>query len=332
MTTRTEAAATAMLQRWLDAGADHDAEYAGELSNHLPMALLALQRLGADAGRVQAFAAAYAQRLRPAPAAQAWVAGDAWASRLGEPAAWSAYRDLFAAWLQHEDAGEVLGAALPRLMAGCGGAAFHGLIRTAYAVQSAHRRELADALAYWACRWADSGPDEAAATQDADAAAVLRRLPLPSRPPAGRLISQRMAQVQAQPGFAAATARLQVDDGTLERLARGAAELYAASGNFTVLHLLTSAHALRVLLPFIDEPLPAVRAYWRAFAAAWAASGARDMGALPPQPWTRITAFARASDDDHVIKLVYSCREQEAAYGGAPWRQAASRVLETGRR
>ncbi|MBA4177662.1 MAG: hypothetical protein C0505_14070 [Leptothrix sp. (in: Bacteria)] len=323
-----------VLYRWLGAGAAFDAEYADGLSNHLPMALVALHRLGADATRLQAFAAAYAQRLRPAPPAQSWGAGDAWPPRLGERAAWPAYRDLFSTWLHHEDAGAVLRAVLPRLAHGCAGAAFHGLIRSACAVQALHHRELADALAYWACCWTDAGadavPEPGAAAHEPDPAAVLRQLPLPRRPPAGRLIVRRMAAVQAQHGFAATAAGLQVGEDTLERLARGAAELYAASGNFTVLHMLTSAHAMRVLLPFFDEPLLAVRAYWHAYAAAWAASGARDRGAAPLRPWTEILACALASDDEHVIKLVDSCREQEQAYGGDVWRRAASRVLAGG--
>lgn len=334
MSLRHDAAAVATLQRWLEAGAGHDAEYADALSNHLPMALCALYRLGADATRLQAFAETYAERLRPAPPAQSWPRGDAWPPRLGDAAAWPAYRELFATWLQHEDGAAVLAAVLPRLMQGCGGAAFHGLIRTAYAVQSGLGPEVADALAYWACRWAphgaDSGPEPANAGSERNPAVVLRRLPVPRRPPAGRLISQRMAGVQEQPGFAAAAAQLQVDEGTLQTLACGAAELYAASGNFTVLHLLTGAHALRVLLPFLEEPLPAVRAYWRAFAAGWAASGARDRGAARLRTWDEIVTHATASDDEHVIKLVDSCREQERAYGGEVWRRAASRVLATG--
>lgn len=329
--TGRHAAAELALYRGLAAGAAHDAEYADGLSNHLPMALVALHRLGAGATRLQAFAAGYAQRLRPAPPPQAWVPGEAWPPRLGERGAWPAYRDLFSTWLDHEDAGAVLAAVLPRLLQGCGGAAFHGLIRTAYAVQARHQQELGDALAYWACCWADLGPlPEQGGAAEADPAAVLRQLPLPARPPAGRLIAERVAEVAALPGFAAAVARLQTDAGTPERLARGSAEMYAASGNFTVLHMLTSAHALRVLLPFVEEPLPAVRAYWQAFAAAWAASGARDRGPVPLRPWTDIVAFALASDDEHVIKLVDSCREQEAAYGGSEWRRAASRVLAGG--
>ena len=319
-------AASSTLRQWL--GAAHAAEYAGGLSNHLPMALLALHRLGAPEARLQAFAAGYAARLSPAPAAEGWPAGDAWAPRLGDPTAWPAYRDLFAQWLTFEDADAVLRQVLPRLMQGCGGAAFHGLIRTAYAVQAGHRAELADALAYWACRWLDLGRGDAASASEDDPAAVLRTVPVPRRAPAGDLIFQRMQAVAAQPRFAGAVARLRVGDDTLQRLARGAAHLYAASGNFTVLHLLTSAHALRVLMPWLDdEPLAAVRHYWRAYAAAWAASGARDVG--PPEllAWPQIVARAVASDDEHVVKLVDSCREQETAYGGAEWRHAAARAL-----
>jgi hypothetical protein len=286
-----------------------------------------LHRLGAGDARLAAFAATYERKLRPAPPAQPWPAGDGWRSRLGQPEAWAAYRDLFAQWLVHEGAGDVLAQTLPVLMAGCGAAAFHGLIRTAYAVQAAHRQELADALAYWACRWLDLGDGADDSATEADPAAVLRQLPVPRHPLPGDLIFQRMQAVAAQRGFGAGVARLRVDADTLPRLARGAAELYAASGNFTVLHLVTSAHALRVLLPFIEEEAhAAVRAYWRAVAAAWAASGAAPLPPVPPLPWQQIVARALASDDDHVIKLVDSCREQQAALGGDVWQRAATRA------
>lgn len=322
----------ATLLRGLDAGAGFDAEYGGGLSSHLPMALLALHRLGADGPRLQAFADAYAARLQPAPPAEAWPAGDAWAGRLGDRAAWPVYRDLFLQWLLAEGAGDVLNQVLPRLMQGCGAAAFHGLIRTAYAVQAGHRQELADALAYWACRWLDLGSDEGhPAGGETDAAAALRAVPVPRRAPAGALIFQRMQAVAGQRGFDAAVRRLQVQEDTLQRLAEGAAAMYAASGNFTVLHLLTSAHALRVLLPSIEEPAAALRAYWRAYAAAWAASEARDRGAPPLRTWPVLVKAAIASSDDHLVKLVDSCREQQAAYGGTVWRQAASRALHAGR-
>jgi Questin oxidase-like len=320
----------------LDGGSAFDAEYASGLSNHRPMALLALARLGATDERLLAFERSYARRLQAAPPPASWPAGDPWAGRLGDRAAWPAYRDLFQEWLCSEFARDVLNQALPRLMQGCGAAAFHGLIRTAYAVQAAHRRELADALAYWACRWLDVGApgveDDAGAdgtSRTSDPQTVLRQLHATSSD--ARLIFQRMQAAAAAPRFQATASRLQVDDTTLRRLSELAAMAYARSGNFTALHLVTSAHAMRVLLPFVDEPMAAVRAYWWAFAAAVCASGMQAGSAPAARPWPELVAAALASDDDHLIKLVDSCRAEALAYASedapGPWQQAATRAL-----
>ena len=329
------------LQSLLDDGRRFDAEYAGGLANHLPMALLALHRLGAGELRLQEFAATYASRLAPARAAVSWPGGDAWRSRLGDADAWPAYRHLFAQWLDNEGAGAVLNQALPPLMAGCGAAAFHGLIRTAYAVQAAQRGELADALAYWACRWLDLGAADAGGRKSsaaarkagsvADVSVLLAQLPVLKDPEAaGRLIVDGMQAASRLPGFLPTVARLRVGDDTLALLARAAARLYAASGDFTVLHLVTSAHAMRRLMPFIEDPAPSLSAYWRAFAAGCTSTGIDLLAATTPpplQPWSALVAHALASSDEHAIKLVDSCREEEKAYGGDDWRVAASRLL-----
>ncbi len=320
------------LRQQLDHSARFDAEYSGNLSSHLPMALTALARLGADDARLAAFAERYATRLRPAPAAEPWPAGEAWQSRFGEPRAWPVYRSLFNEWLDHEGAPAVLAQALPPLLRGVGAAAFHGAIRTAYAIGAGHSHELADALAYWACRWFTLG-EPPTAGQDHDPAAVLARLDIakPKRP----LIAERMALVAAQPAFARVAAGLCIDDeSTLPQLAVLAARLYAASENFTVLHLVTSAHAMRVLLPWLEaeDRGAALGHYWFAYAAGEAASGLNDNGRsslprAPLKPWPTLVAQALASDDDHLIKLVDSCREQQLAYGGVVWREAASRAV-----
>ena len=240
------------LRELLDEEAGFDCEYGGGLSNHRPMALAALTRLGANNQQLTSFDVAYRQRLRPAPAHEDWPTGDAWASRLGDPAAWPVYRSLFAQWLEHEAAGDVLQQVLPRLTQGVGAAAFHGLIRTAYAVHSAHRQELADALAYWACRHLPLGEARTQRRAALDVEPALDRLPRLRA--GGGLIFERMRSAAAQPGFSAATATLVIDESTLHRLAHHAAAMYTMSGSFTVLHLVTSAHAMRVLLPFVDDP------------------------------------------------------------------------------
>ena len=318
----------------LDECALFDAEYDGGQSNHRPMALVALAQLGASDDHLRGYAARYSQRLQAAPAAQSWPAGQAWAQDLGRRPSWPIYRDLFMQWLRHEYAGDVLRQAVPVLMQGCGAAAFHGLIRTAYAMQAAHRQELADALAYWACRWLDLGAGPVEGTEP-DPEPLLRRLrQVPSQ--AG-LIFQRMQVAAAQSPLQTTVQRLQVNDQTLPRLAVLAAQAYAASGNFTALHLLTSAHAARVVLAELEpeDVLLALQPYWRAYAAAVCVAGLRPLPAVPLLPWPAIVSRALASDDEHVIKLVHSCREQERVLGGAlggglggeVWQQAASRAV-----
>ena len=313
-----------LLQTLLDDAGRFDAEFGAGLSNHLPMALCALHRLGADDGRLRSFAAGYSRRLAPAPPPQAWPAGDAWPDRLGQPEAWPAYRDLFGQWLAHEGVGDLLNQTLPVLMPGCAAAAFHGLIRTASAVQAVHPAGLADGLAYWACRYlllGALGP----AGEERDPLALLRRLR------AGRsradLIAERMRDA-ARDGRVNAIARaLHIGDDTPEALARAAAFAYAGSGNFTALHLVTSAQAMRTLAPFLDDPAAAWRWYWQAFATGVVAAGLHPLPPVPLLAWDRIVAAAIASDDDHLIKLVDSCRQEEAAYGGDDWQRAASRAV-----
>ena len=306
-------------------GARHAPEYAGGLSNHLPMALLALQQLGADASRMTAFHDRYVARLQPASAAQAWPAGDPWPGRLGELSAWPAYRDLFGQWLAHEGGADVLQQVLPVLMPGCGAAAFHGPIRVASALRSGHPGELADALAYWAARFLPLGPLPAAEGTQVDPEPLLRRLQAGTS--RRRLIFQRMHAAAADPVLQAQVARLAIDGQTLERLARLSARAYAHSGNFTALHLLTACHAMRVLTDFIDDPAMALRWFWQAWATGVVAAGMKPLPAPALRPWDAIVSAALAQDDEHMIKLVDSCRELERAYAGDEWRRAASRAL-----
>ena len=331
---------TALLRRLLDDAGKQDPEYGGGLSNHLPMALLALARLGAGEARLRDYAASYAaaKGLVPARHPEAWPAGDAWAARLGRRSAWPVYLDLFRQWIFHEGAAVVLSQALPALMPGVAAAAFHGLIRTAAGVQAGHEGEVAQGLAHWAAWHQPLGslgpqPPQPQRRQpqrpQPDPAVLLRRLPAGTS--RAGLITGRI-KAAAQGGEVSATAALLlIDEGTPERLARAAALAYAQTGNFTALHLVTSTHAMRVLARFIDEGderQAAWRWFWQAYAHGVVA--ARLQVADTPlvlQPWPELVSVALAARDEHLIKLVDAAREEERRYGGDDWRRAASRAV-----
>jgi hypothetical protein len=324
------------LRSLLDAGARYDSEYGSALSNHQPMALLALARLGASAARLEEFAARYAldKQLRPARTG-AWPAGDAWQGRFGDSAAWPAYRDLFRQWAANEGALDMLRQVLPALMRGCGAAAFHGLIRTAAALQANHAGELADGLAHWAADFLPLGDLPPAAGEVVDDPAELLRK-LHASPSRAGLIALRMAEAAADGAVNAMIGKLRIDEGTPERLARAAAFAYAESGNFTALHLVTGTQAMRIVARCVEEPLAAWRWFWQAYAHGVVAARLQ-VAANPVQvrPWDELVASAIASDDEHVIKLVDACREEQRHYAGAAaggrhgevWRRAAARAL-----
>jgi hypothetical protein len=312
----------------LDAAARFGPEYGAGLASHLPMGLVSLRGLGADSPRLQAFFDTESAHLLPAPPPQAWPAGDAWAGRLGDIAAWPVYVDLFSQWLADEGAAAVLAQALPQLMPGCAAAAFHGPIRAAAALRAGHAGELAAGLAYWAARHQPLGTLPARAGTVAQPLTLLRRLQaVPSKRP---LIAQRMASAAGSALLQATVPRLALGPGTLPRLSQLAAQAYAGSGNFTALHMLTASHAMRVLLPFVDEGESAdaaLRWFWQAWATALVAACLKPRPPVPLLPWPTIVQRALASRDAHVIKLVDACREEEAAHGGTDWQHAASRAV-----
>lgn len=318
------------LHALLDAAARFGPEYGAGLASHLPMGLVSLRALGADSQRLQAFFGTESAHLLPAPPLQAWPTGDAWAGRLGDIAAWPAYLDLFSRWLADEGAAAVLAQALPQLMPGCAAAAFHGPIRTAAALRAGHAGELAAGLAYWAARHQPLGPLPARAGTVAEPLVLMRRLQaVPSRQP---LIAQRMASAAGHAVLQATVPRLAVGPGTLGRLSQLAAQAYAGSGNFTALHMVTASHAMRLLLPFVDDSEAAdaaLRWFWQAWATALVAACLKPRLSAPLLPWPAILQRALASSGAHVIKLVDACREEEAAHGGNLWQHAASRAVAT---
>lgn len=315
------------LHHLLDESLRYPSEYGDHLSSHLPMALAALDGLGADEARLRAFFAFYVRRFTVLPCVDPPL------------------RAGFAAALARDGRDTVLREVLPRLMVGVGAAAFHGVIRTAHAVESRHEGELAAALAYWAARWSQLPPPAEVAADIDDVAdwlhAVDHRL-LQADPDwhatasTARLISDRMLQAAHTTAYRETAGRLRVvgrDPGALlHELALSAAARYAATRHFTVLHMATGARAVRVLAPWLPPGGEVLAPLFQAVATASLASGPASAApcARPVRAdlgWPQVCALARASDNDHVIKLVHAMVTQQATAPHPAWLQAATAAV-----
>jgi hypothetical protein len=325
--TRDDSHAT--LLALLDEGLGCWPEYRAQLSSHLPMALDALQQLGASSARLREFNAHYGARLQPMPTTPSAAERPQQFGRIDDYPQWFAH---YRAALAADGRDALLRAELPALMAGVGAVAFHGLIRAGHALRHGHAGELAAALAYWASRHQPlPEPSDTRPLTLTDWLAALRALPGAEAMPKRGLISERMADWSERADWQAVAARLPATE--LPALARAAAALYAATASFTVLHMVTASAALLALRPWLDESSAYPR-FISAAAAALMASGAVqrtavlapvDKALLPG--WAALAAGAIAQHDDHVIKLVAACHALEAADSAPVWHAAAARAL-----
>lgn len=331
---------SAVLKRLLDANERFDLANRGTV-NHLPMALYALSRLGASDRRLEDYFGWWEENRalpkRPSPRA---VSGESWRGEIGEADMFDA---LWTAFRQHAEAAGPdmpIREVYPAVADGVGAAAFHGLIRLAYGIEAAHCGEIGAGLATLCSRHAPLGVslDAAPETPSVEAAFVRISEALSGRRFTGQGIIGRMQAAAADLHFVASLSCPALPpDALLAELAGIAIRLYWQTADFTMLHLVTTSHAARVLFGRYPQLLTpqAADALWLAACAAYASVGAP----LPQSPvvpsdvadWPEVGAGAVASNDDHVIKMTYTCRSEEAHYRDPIYRAAAARLVAAGK-
>lgn len=309
-------------------------EYRGGLCNHLPMALVALARMGAPADRLRLYARLYERRLEPAPEGGKILPQECWPQNLGRRRRYADFLATFQRAATERGLPQLLRDALPLLMPGCAAAAFHPLIRLGYALEAEAQQEVAIALAYWAARHLSLGGTSGTEARplSGDPEMLLSRLAddptFNHRPDADSLIDAEMKRATV-PEFAPVIDWLEIGPDSIRLLARAALRLYAATGDFTALHMLTGMQAVRLVLPYCEDRSAALRWIWQALAAAYLSIGKPPVpvhhspGATNAPGWPEILNWTLEADDEHVIKLVYSCWVEDRAYADSLYRTVA---------
>ncbi|WP_119300176.1 questin oxidase family protein [Dongia deserti] len=299
----------------------YDPEYGGGLCNHLPMALVALEQMGATPARLDDYRRTHVSWLEKLPDGERVGIG-AWPFRKADRAAFRDLRADFRQRIAREGWEPVLRASLPELAPGLSAAAFHALIRTAMGVVAKHDGEIAAGLAYWAAHWQRLGvvlDAPAESERSADPLALLERLHDDARfafdpKQAPDLIDDALLTVGGLSGFDEAIHWLD-PAASIADVARAAGVLYAATGDFTALHTVTGTQAVAVLLPYVQEPKVMLPWLWQGLAAAYIAIGrpaipetdiveARRAAETPA--WLDLLGSAVAEEDEHTVKLCYS--------------------------
>ncbi|MBW4078634.1 MAG: questin oxidase family protein [Acidobacteria bacterium] len=288
------------------------------LTNHLPMALVAKQRLGASGDELRRFATAYSQRLAPLAAAKEHLDHVTWKTAVGNRGAATELRDYFAHYVANNGVDAALRAHLPALVPGVGGAGFHGVIRLAYAIEASSPIQIAAGLAYFASvarPLTVLAPTEGTTSDPGEHFAEMSTSLVWSTPQRARLIEEEMRFVAGREGFGEIVGSLVVDEESEEKLAACALQILASTDDFTALHGVTGLAALSVVRPWLEDQELVDRYAFQALTAAYLSIGAPPVwssdrldefvGSTLAKP-LEVRAVAGNSDDEHVAKLAYT--------------------------
>ena len=312
----TAIAAPSTLDRLLDAELDFDPVAEHGFTNHLAMGLTAAARLGADSEALQRWydREVSSGSILPRTPRPDWLATDT-------------------ARIERTGISAAVESMLPLLVERIGGL-FHWMIRLDLAIDAGHTGQVANALGDWGGRRSSgypfpepSGTASIPDTLDAIAAAA-------AGSDTGR--GEHLAVVEQQwlRELVAAAGDVGDGDALLAEIAVAVADLHWAADEFVTLHMVTGTRAARAVAPFLDADhrLVLARGHLLAIGAARArASAPRPQPASVPDAadladWDRIASAAVASRDDHVVKLAYACRLEQAATGRGVYQAIAARV------
>jgi len=316
-----------------------DATTTNGLTNHLPMALVAKSALGAGPQELSRFANKYRRRLTVVVEPKERLTSVTWERAIGETAAYPELVDYFSREVAGHGIEQVLRGHLGRLVEGVSGAAFHGVIRLAYALDVEAPPRVSAGLAYLAASAMTLGPLEGGAVMSDDPEELLRELAKDQRwhsVTEARKISERMRHVASNAAFTDVASSLVIDEQTPRRLAAAALKVYASTDDFTALHGVTGLEALSKVRRYVEDVERFDRSSFQALAAAYLSIGAPvvwsndqldEIAATKQLDYAMVTARAAMSDDAHVAKIVFTATRLHEELGDPLYRVVAERAV-----
>jgi hypothetical protein len=306
--------------------------YGKGLASHHPMAIAALDAMGASDADLDHFESHYLPKLEPMPSPVVTIQEGDEAAHLG--AGRSAFPEwvvYFSAAIARDGAEGVLRRWVDRLTPAVAAGAFHGAIRTAFALESEAKDELAHGLAYWASAYVTLPlpAEPSGSLSPHEVLGAIAADPERAGKSGGSSITGRAIAAARLPAFAGRVASLDPGKLALDEIARATIRAYAATGNFALLHGVTGVHAFRVLGPYASDSGAALADLWGAMVAVHIGEGAPPVEGWALEgddtlDWPEIHARAVKREDEHDVKLAYSCWREWQHRGDDLYRRAAS--------
>ena len=330
------------LERALGWSREWSVEFPFCLANHLPMVLVALNRMGASDERLEAYCHIYREqnRLVPVPERTQAITRANWREFRGQRDREGDYRAFFAAEVRRLGGTAAAMLYLPELMPGIAASATHAFMRMAYATLTGSDEETGVALGYWAATYLSLGPSRGATPSTEDPGEVLAFMSGSEAfrhvEPERDLLWHFMRAVAEKPEFEPVVDMLAIGPGTHDRAARLSLILYAGTLDFCALHAVTGMHWLRLMAPRTPNSAAPLRYFWQAIASLVPKIGFSGLPSpdeieawrrMPLPGWPEIFSEAVRRDDEHDLSLAFSAGEEFKHYGDPLYTYAAAKRL-----
>lgn len=309
-------------------------------TNHCPMVLVALAKMGASPAHLRAFFAHWENQFAlPALPVSIPVSRQTWHLQLGRVDQFEALQVCLQQWIAEAGVQPVLLEVLQKIPFAPATGAFHALIRLAYGLEARHTGEIAAGLAFLITRNLDIDLNlkQRAVAPNASEALVRLSKAMAGKVYVGVSIVSKLRAVVADSHFDSVLQAVPPTEASFAEMAGLAIAAYAQTKNFIILHMVTAMHAARLLfgqLPpeFVQDLLPQL---WIAFCAAYVAAGAPllpETEARPDsiefEPWSALLATAQLSMNEHLIKFSYSCHQENLVYANPRYFASVSHLLD----
>jgi hypothetical protein len=320
-------------------------EYGRGLSNHGPMVAEVMTVLG-RAERLPGWLEHYRPRLEPMPASRQTIGRGEWRQALGNFARAGDWADFFQRELAQVPWTQVLRDWVPRLAPGLSGAGGHGMIRTGHAIRALSReetpdrkRELGEALGYWAARYTKLPGILSARQGKLTPLEALSRIKWQykrQRPPF-RLISDGLKGLMGFSPFVGVINLVNLSDDLPERISQitGAmVRVFLAQKDdrhalIPYIHTVTVPNIARAFLPYLERREAGIlTSYgWQLAGAVYTVFGQANpvqTFAPPSDDRQQLIDAALETNDSHVIKFTAACLGEydlnsDDAYLAAAW-------------
>lgn len=295
-----------MLAKLLQENRDYESEYGNQLSNHHSMALFSLAYLGASTKQMMDFSKGYTKILNPRIPAQVKITSRNWRKYLGAHKYQEDYYQFFKAELNQLGVEKTLHKYLPHFASAISSDAFHPLIRLGYAFEFQHEDEMAEALAQW-CISFEVLP-AVAAEEERSWEELLEHLRILNTDRVGKSIQDRMRFISQSESNVRHITGTKFSKERFQQFCDLVGELYYQTGNFTLLHALTSSYALSKLEGYFGDDI--YQFYLEAICYSYVESGAPafTVGQAVPQvdfDWEDVLERVRGHKNAHTVKVVY---------------------------